>query len=168
MTVLAQSNTLAPLEWLALKIVGKTADNYRDACPTGKLQEIDFLLRVHGHVDVSPDRATTRKITNGPDAETVLSHVFKRLPPETVQVLKKSILEAYAADHDMPIEEGHLDAARLFVASMQQITTVSGSAKGSTRGVFQVGRVEVSQITQRVNEEIQAATRLITFEDPKE
>lgn len=169
MTVLAsQKSSLAPLEWLALKIVGKSADQFRDACPVARKQNVDFLLRVQGTVDVSPDRTTTKRITEGPSVETVLAHVLKRLPPETAQLVRESINAAYMVDPLLPIEDTHLNAALAFVKSMQQTSTTTGTAKGSTRGVFQVGRVSLEQIAPAVSESIKSATRLIDFGDESE
>jgi hypothetical protein len=168
MTVLAPQDTLSPIEWLAIQTLGKHADNFRAGVNPGKGIDVDFLVRVQGKLDVSPNGATTTNKHAGPDAVAVLAHVFKRLPQETADTIRHAIKAAYDADNNVHIEEGFLEAAKIFMGTMTKTTSTTGPRKGAVKGAFQIGRLELEQLSSRVQNTIKAATRAINFGDEEE
>src|SRR5271157_3180815 len=154
MGVIAAQDSLSPLEWLSLKLAGKHADNFRKECKPGKAQPVDVIVRLQGTVDISPDTTSTSKTKVGPSAEVVLAHVLRWMGP-TAQVARDAILSAYAADETMPIEEGYLDSAKTLIGAMTKTATTTTSKSGATKGIFQVGHIDLAQLTQATANAIQ-------------
>jgi hypothetical protein len=86
------------------------------------------------------------------------------LPPEQVATIKTAILSAYDKDNALTIEEGHLNNAKSLLAMMQ--TAVSGFKSGATSGIFEVGQIDIDQLSATVAGSVVKATRAITFDDP--
>lgn len=157
MAVLASKDTLTPEEWLAIKIVGKHADNFREKCAIGKAQPVDMLVRIRGSVDVMPDKDVTKKTVTGPSAVDLLAHFLKNMQPDEIDRVLACV------DTTVEIEKQFKESAEDVVRQFQTVVTTTTSAFGATKGIFEIGRVELNQITSAVNETLLHATRLIDF-----
>jgi len=77
MAIVVEGQELSALEWQALKVAGKEADQLRAGVEVGPQQEVDFTVRVRGSIDVSEPTESTS--TSKPRPEDLLARVFDRL-----------------------------------------------------------------------------------------
>jgi len=166
MAVLEESkaeSTISPLEWLAIKLVGKNADNFREAIPVGPKHAVDILLRIQGTISVGEDGTAT--VQEKPKLDNLLGHIIKRLTPTDWESIKQSVLEAAQANGGtLPgVEEGYAAKADGLVKLLSKSKTQN--RKGMTKGSFRVGQVDESQLSPTVQSSVKRLTRQIILED---
>lgn len=62
-------------------------------------------------------------------------------------------------------EEGFVERVKSLAGALTRTESSTATKKGPTKGVFQVGQVELSQLTEAVAHTVYSATRAITFGD---
>lgn len=170
MPVLQQAGQLSALEWLAVKIVGRDADKRRHEVEPGKAQPVDLLLRIQGNVDVANDGSTTT--TDKPTAEHLLAFLLSKMTTE-----QQSVVDGYFADLvsamkqqdpkapvTLPdVKEGHVAMAHVMIEAVTHRT--KSPKRGTTKGQFNVGLVELGKLSASVNNAVKESTRAISLED---
>jgi hypothetical protein len=155
-------STLSALEWLAVRIVGKNADAFRDEVQPGKGQDVDLLLRIQGKIDVFEDGTTTQ--TEKPKLDNLLGHIIKRLTPSDWEAIRNAIMQAIANDGTLPgCEEGYAAKAKMLIDAMTK--RKSAPKKGATKGSFRVGSVDTQQLSPTMRTDVQRFTRAIKLEE---
>lgn len=125
---------LAPLEFYALRIVGKEADKWRDSVSAGQGQVVDVIVRIHGTLDVGEDQ--TRSKSSKPELLDVLAFSFGFLGEKTRQKLAAAIIEAFKAGNtaqkppDPKAEMKGLALGVLDLITTREPTTARGNISG--------------------------------------
>ena len=163
---ISEPATLSPVEWVALGIVGREAAKVRDKIEPCSRKAVDILLRIRGTVSVGADSEATT--WQKPSAEELLGWILKYLRTRAPESLDDAIVsDAKANDGTLPeVEEGYVDSAKSIIKQLSQKRT--SPRRGSTRGSFEVGIVEMERLSQPASAAVQKFTRAIVLADPED
>ena len=77
MAIVVKGAEPSPLEFQALKVAGKEADQLRSQVAPGKAQPVDFALQITGSIDVGDETVTSS--ASKPRPEDLLARILGRL-----------------------------------------------------------------------------------------
>lgn len=128
---------LSPLELHALAHVAKGATKVRDMLDVGEAQEVDFMVHIHGAMNVGAGQ--TQNVNELPKPGTMLALVLAELKPvELGRVCKRmaQIFESFVASGEEPeVSEGAKGLAASLIEAHTHRTTrdVRGSVTAAVR-----------------------------------
>ena len=132
-------NGLSDLEMVAIGKMGRDVKVHRNNVSSGKAQEVDFIVRVKGMLNVAEDGETTK--TTKPDGKAVLALVYSLLTEngrKQLQTKMREAIEESAYNGDpmgsfKEIEEEHAirAAATLEGACVKKTSARQGAVTGS-------------------------------------
>jgi hypothetical protein len=166
MAVLEQSkadSALTPLEWLAIKLVGKHADEVRGELQPGGAQEVDVLLRIKGKISIADD--TSASVPEKPKLNNLLGQIIKHMTPGMWDMIRGQLIEAAQGNGGVlpGVEEGYAAKANALVNILSKPKVQP--RKGACKGSFAVGTVDEAQLSPTASANVQKLTRMITLED---
>lgn len=82
MAIVEKGKKPTPLEFQALKVAGKEADQVRSEVSPGKSQEVDFRVQIVGTLDVG--EGTLRATCKKPRIEDLLGRILDRLKYKSI------------------------------------------------------------------------------------
>jgi hypothetical protein len=127
---LAPPGGFSPLEFQALRIVGKDAADWRDAVAVGIDQQVDFLAWIQMIVDVDADGFRTA--TSRPTDEELLAFAYAFSSPQKRQQMHAELLKAF---HNGKRPAADDDARHLARIALERITTSEQKPRaGAVRG----------------------------------
>ena len=166
MTVVAEPETLTPIQWAALAVLARKAADFRNEVQPCSREQVDILLRIRGSVSIGADSETTQ--WSKPSAEDVLAFVIRYLGSQAGEALIAAMLEDAKVNGGIL---GRLDdpVAKSAAKIMKDCsTTKRASRKGSTRGSFEVGLVDQKQLSVPMANTIKSFTRVFSFGDAED
>jgi hypothetical protein len=156
---------LTPVEWQAVKVLGRHADLARDGLEPGSSQPVDLLLRVQGTVDVGEDGQSARRQT--PTAKALLAWLLSLDLIDEVkkpQVLAKLRACADTASGTVPeVDQKYNAQAEMAIAAVSPAKPVP--RKGAIKGMLRVGVVSTEQLGAQVSGAVEKATRAIMLSE---
>lgn len=131
MAIVVAGGEISPIEWQALKVAGKEADNLRAEVEVGSNQEIYFGLQVAGKIDVADGKLQIT--TSKPRPELLLATILDRLDRGGLQ--DGAALTAYFARRkgDLEPSEQSIAVAKTIIdrLSTRESKPAHGAVKGS-------------------------------------
>ncbi len=163
-----KADSLTAIEWLALKVAGAKAADYRADAETGKGQEVDLLVRIQGTLDVAEDGQSQR--TQKPSVEDMFGFVLQQLYESDNEAHRESadhiveLMQSAEAEGVLPAPTpGHKARASQLIQRISPKATVE--RKGSVRGFLRIGQVDLGGLSQAVSVAVSESTRAIMLEE---
>lgn len=135
---------LSPIEWQALRVGSKPADETREALKPQLGREVDFLVRIAGEVNVLPDQSLAVK--KPPEAFDLVALLLLQLTPRG---RRRVLIETLAAASDLSRTIYPPEIIEQVTELLAMLTTVSAqTVRGSVTGPIRVHRISSTRFAK--------------------